>query len=64
MEYTGGTRGTAPREVTPRAFVQRGGTAYLVAFCHLDSAEKSFRLDRVRSYEVVAPRPGAPAPGG
>ena len=53
MEYTGGSRGEAPREVTPRAFVNRGGVPYLVAFCHLDAFEKSFRLDRVRSYVVV-----------
>ncbi len=53
MEYAGGTRGDAPREVTPRAFVHRGGVAYLVAFCHLDAFEKSFRLDRVRSFEVL-----------
>jgi DNA polymerase III subunit epsilon len=69
MEYVGGTRGNAPREVTPRAFVHRGGVPYLVAFCHLDSFEKSFRLDRVRHYEVVADREetcvrGSREPGG
>jgi DNA polymerase III epsilon subunit family exonuclease len=53
MEYAGGTRGDTPREVTPRAFVHRGGVAYLVAFCHIDAFEKSFRLDRVRRYEVM-----------
>ncbi len=53
MEYSGGSRGEAPRDVTPRAFVNRGGVPYLVAYCHLDSFEKSFRLDRVRSYEIV-----------
>ena len=53
MEYTGGSRGEAPREVTPREFVNRGGVPYLVAFCHLDAFEKSFRLDRVRSYVIV-----------
>jgi DNA polymerase III epsilon subunit family exonuclease len=53
MEYAGGSRGDAPREVTPRAFIQKGGVAYLVAFCHLDAFEKSFRLDRVRRFEVV-----------
>ncbi len=53
MEYAGGTRGDTPREVTPRAFAHRGGVAYLVAFCHLDAFEKSFRLDRVRRFEVV-----------
>ena len=53
LEYTGGTRGTSPREVTPRAVVQRGGAAYLVAFCHLDALEKSFRLDRVVRFEIM-----------
>jgi DNA polymerase III epsilon subunit family exonuclease len=53
MEYAGGTRGKGPREITPRGFVHRGGVAYLVAYCHLDAFEKSFRLDRVRRYEVV-----------
>jgi predicted DNA-binding transcriptional regulator YafY len=27
--------------------------AYLVAFCHLDTKVKEFRLDRVRSFEVI-----------
>jgi DNA polymerase III epsilon subunit-like protein len=54
IEYDGGTRGRAPREVTPRAFARRGGVAYLVAYCHLDALEKSFRLDRVRWYEVIS----------
>jgi DNA polymerase III epsilon subunit family exonuclease len=53
MVYTGGSRGDTPREVTPRAFVHKGGIPYLIAFCHLDAFEKSFRLDRVRRYEVV-----------
>lgn len=54
MEYSGGTRGLLPREITPRKFVQRGGVSYLVALCHLDESEKQFRLDRVRWYEVVS----------
>jgi DNA polymerase-3 subunit epsilon len=53
MEYAGGTRGDAPREISPRRIVHRGGIAYVVAFCHLDAFEKSFRLDRVRRYEVM-----------
>jgi predicted DNA-binding transcriptional regulator YafY len=53
IEYTGGTQGTKRREVTPRAFVQRGGITYLIAFCHLDLLEKNFRLDRVQWYEVI-----------
>ena len=53
IEYAGGTRGLAPREITPRRFSNRGGVAYLVALCHLDRKEKQFRLDRVRNFEVV-----------
>ena len=53
IEYDGGSRGNAPRLVTPRDFVQRGGYNYMVAFCHLDSMEKSFRLDRIRRFDVV-----------
>lgn len=59
MEYTGGTRGASPREVSPRAFVYKGGVPYLVAFCHLDAFEKAFRLDRVLRYEIL----GAAAAG-
>ena len=53
IEYDGGSRGNAPRLVTPRDFVQRGGYNYMVAYCHLDSMEKSFRLDRIRRFDLV-----------
>lgn len=53
IAYTGGSRGEAPRVVTPRSFAHRGGIAYLVARCHIDAIDKSFRLDRIRSYEVL-----------
>jgi DNA polymerase III subunit epsilon len=53
MEYAGGTRGAAPRVISPRRIVHRGGVAYVIAFCHLDAYEKSFRLDRVRRYQVM-----------
>jgi DNA polymerase III subunit epsilon len=53
IEYDGGTRGRAARSITPRRFVQRGGQTYLVAFCHLDSFEKSFRIDRILALELV-----------
>ncbi len=53
IEYDGGTRGSTPRSITPRRFVQRGGATYLVAFCHLDDFEKSFRLDRIRCVEIT-----------
>lgn len=55
MEYAGGSRGTALREITPRGFTHRGGIPYLIALCHIDSYEKSFRLDRVTRYQVVDP---------
>ncbi len=51
IRYGGGTRGPAPREISPRRFSNRGGVAYLVAFCHLDRIEKEFRLDRVLGHE-------------
>jgi DNA polymerase III epsilon subunit family exonuclease len=54
LEYTGGSRGTSPRDITPRRLVQRGGTSYLVALCHVDRFEKEFRLDRVIRFEVFA----------
>ena len=51
--YEGGRRGETPREITPKRFVQRGGVAYVACLCHIDFKEKDFRLDRVRSYEVL-----------
>jgi len=60
--YEGGTRGADRREISPRRFTQKGGVAYVVAFCHLGSREKFFRLDRIREYVPVA-APGSPAPG-
>jgi DNA polymerase-3 subunit epsilon len=54
IEYDGGTRGTAPRSVTPRLLESRGGSTFLVAYCHLDSLEKSFRVDRILSLEFTS----------
>lgn len=54
VEYTGGTRGPEAREIAPRAFALKGGVPHLVALCHVEGIEKSFRLDRVRWYEVIA----------
>jgi DNA polymerase-3 subunit epsilon len=51
--YEGGRRGIVPREITPRRFLNRGGVAYVASFCHIDTKEKEFRLDRVQSYEVL-----------
>lgn len=49
IEYDGGSRGSAPRCITPLRFLQKGGETYIVAICHLDLHEKSFRLDRIRT---------------
>ena len=54
IEYDGGTRGTALRSITPRRFESRGGSAFLVAHCHLDSIEKSFRVDRILAIEFTS----------
>jgi DNA polymerase III subunit epsilon len=53
IEYEGGTRGTAPRSVTPRRLESRGGSMFLVGYCHLDSLEKSFRVDRILAIEFT-----------
>ena len=51
--YAGGTHGAAPREITPRRFHHMGGVAYVVALCHASAVEKTFRLDRVLTWEVL-----------
>lgn len=53
LEYRGGTRGEAPRTITPRRFRHEGGAMYVVALCHIDNFEKSFRLDRIARFEVL-----------
>lgn len=55
MEYEGGSRGPAPRDITPIRFLHKGGVAYVVGHCHLEGFEKAFRLDRLRRYEVLEP---------
>ena len=55
MEYAGGTHGSALREATPLRIEYRGGRPCLVAICHVDRLEKTFRLDRVIRYEVRKP---------
>lgn len=46
--YDGGSKGCAPRSVTPLSLVQAGGVSYLMAVCHIATREKQFRLDRIR----------------
>ncbi len=52
IQYDGGSQGPTFRLITPRRFVRRGGLTFLVAFCHIDAFEKSFRLDRIRAFEL------------
>jgi DNA polymerase III epsilon subunit family exonuclease len=48
--YRGGSKGRAPRMITPLGYVEEGGRQYLRAYCHLDCVEKSFRLDRIAEF--------------
>lgn len=41
------------RVISPRYTTVRGGTGYLVAYCHLRCAERTFRLDRILEAELV-----------
>jgi DNA polymerase III epsilon subunit family exonuclease len=52
MVYKGGTKGSGPRIITPLAAIQRTGTIYVEAYCHLDKIEKSFRLDRIKEFRI------------
>lgn len=53
ISYAGGLSAVASRTITPRAIVQSHGRGYLIAFCHLDHIEKTYRLDRIRGYHVL-----------
>jgi len=48
ISYQGGSRGLAPRTITPGRFELKGGEPYVLAFCHLSRKDKYFRLDRIR----------------
>ena len=59
--YEAGSRGPTPRTITPVRFEHRGGTAYLVATCHLDNKLKRFRPECVVQFRTIAPVGGHPA---
>lgn len=40
------------RTITPLYATQHGGIVYLVAFCHLRQAQRTFRLDRIEQIEM------------
>lgn len=48
MLYEGVTRGPLERRVTPRVLEEAGSLTYLLAFCHADQMEKTYRLDKIR----------------
>ncbi len=52
MVYDGGSRGLSRRRITPRGLYRSGGRPYLVAYCHLDQMEKTFRVDRIREFRL------------
>jgi len=41
-------RGAEVRKITPRLLLQAHGLAYVIAHCHRDGFEKTFRLDRIQ----------------
>lgn len=54
MAYRTRGRPAAPsRDVDPYALVHRWGWWYLIAFCHLRSAMRSFRVDRVDGLSLL-----------
>ncbi len=52
MIYSGGSGGASPRRVTPLSLVRVGGRPYMVAVCHLEGIEKTYRLDRIVKLRV------------
>lgn len=51
--YAGGTKGLAPRTLTPLAIHNRWGSFSLDAFCHMDRTNKTFLLDRCVKIELA-----------
>ncbi len=47
MVYDGGTRGPAPRTISPRRLYERRGLLYLEAVCHDSGRLKCYRIDRI-----------------
>ncbi|MGH7724875.1 MAG: exonuclease domain-containing protein [Candidatus Eiseniibacteriota bacterium] len=60
IEYRGGSKGSVPRRVTPSHLFARDGALFLEAYCHLDQAPKSFRIDRIEKAVLLPVDPTAP----
>jgi predicted DNA-binding transcriptional regulator YafY len=46
--YEPGWQQPTPRLITPRLLLEVHGVAYVIAHCHVNHAERTFRLDRIR----------------
>lgn len=56
LRYVGATTDSVTeRVVSPRRLQEYAGREYLVAFCHYADAQRTFRLDRVRTAAVGEP---------
>lgn len=53
MVYHGGSQPGVAREVTPLGIARSSGQLYLTALCHASQIEKSFRVDRIKSYRLL-----------
>jgi len=55
MLYQGTSKSEATRrQVDPYALVHRSGWWYLVGYCHLRNAPRTFRVDRIQSLELLS----------
>lgn len=68
LVYAGASRDeVTERVVEPSEIVRHGGRSYLAAWCREAGAQRTFRLDRMRSVEVLeetlAPRTPTPSDG-
>jgi len=54
MNYLGSTRkDPVERNIDPYALVHRTGWWYLVGYCHLRNAMRTFRVDRIQNLEIL-----------
>jgi len=56
IAYTDGDGEPSIRVIEPmRIYPARNGCTYIKAYCHLREEERTFRLDRIRSWEQIGP---------
>ncbi len=53
MIYEGGTKGLQPRKITPLSLLKVYEKIYVLAYCHIDKMQKSFRLDRILEFQIA-----------